>query len=78
MAVITFSRVSGWRNGDGPLRCTATGPNSRTGDASTREGAVAVHEVEQRVNDSRSHQIVFPMVVGVIFLAMLIAGAMFG
>jgi hypothetical protein len=37
-----------------------------------------VPEFDQQVDQGRSHQVVFPMAVGAIFLAMLIAGALFG
>jgi hypothetical protein len=37
-----------------------------------------VREIQQRADESRDHQILFPMVVGVIFLAVLVVGALFG
>jgi len=37
-----------------------------------------VREIQSRVNEVGSHQILFPMVVGAIFLAVLVVGALFG
>lgn len=40
------------------------------------EGRI-MHEIESRTSESSNH-ILFPMAVGVLFLAMLVAGALLG
>jgi hypothetical protein len=37
-----------------------------------------VRRIQPEANEVRNHQILFPMVVGVIFLAMLVVGALSG
>jgi len=43
-----------------------------------KEEAVRVREAQPQIEEARSHQILLPMAVGVIFLAMLVVGALFG
>lgn len=78
VAVVTFPRVDVWRTSDGSVPSTAAEPKSGVADSGTREGVDQVPDFDRQVDEGRSHQIVFPMAVGAIFLAMLIAGALFG
>ncbi len=41
-------------------------------------GGEKVNEIKTRTEESSNNQILFPMAVGVLFLAMLVAGALLG
>jgi len=43
-----------------------------------RRGRRIVREIETQVEESTSNQILFPMAVGVLFLAVLVVGAFLG
>jgi hypothetical protein len=77
----TFSRFQAWRNIDDGLRYEPEGCKPRHPKDYTLEGArqeaTAVREFQDGAAQSRN-QILFPMLVGAIFVAVLVVGALFG
>ncbi len=51
---------------------------SVSGASADNKESSTVRETQQRSDESTSHQILFPMAVGAIFLVMLLVGALFG
>jgi len=61
-----------WLLADSGLTCCA-GP-----EFSQPTGGEKVNEIENRPEETSNNQILFPMAVGVLFLAVLVAGALLG
>ena len=66
-----------WRNGGYSLRY---GTRAGRLAAATKKshGGHAVQDTESKANDASNNQILFPMAVGALFLAVLVAGALLG
>jgi len=67
------SAAAYWLVTDSGLRCS-----TRTGFSRAELGGGKVHEIETGTKDSSNNQILFPMAVGVLFLVVLVAGALLG